>query len=557
MSPFRSRLRYALFFALAPLWGPGCDTSGATFSSGVLSIVGTEGADSFVVSVAASGSIVVNGGVVAISGGVPTPANTVRIQMQGLGGDDQLVVSGVAGSLPPAQLYGGPGADVLVGGPGDDVIEGGTGDDDLFGGEGGDSFAWVPGDGLDTLEGQGGADTLSFTGSDASENYDVYGLNGRAYVVRSVDAVTLDLGGVETIRCLARGGVDAIGVHDVTGTGVAAVTVDLAAAAGGGDDQSDTIYVSGTQGDDSVVLAQPAGETQVLGLPATIRVVGHELSRDRLVLNVLGGADEVDGASLPDTAIPLTVNGGLGIDTLVGGDGADQFVGGDGDDRVFMGPGDDTFTWNPGDDLDTVEGQEGSDTLRFNGSNVAETIEISANGARTRLFRNVATVTMDLNELESIEYVGLGGADLVFVRDLTGTGVAEVNVLLALANGAGDALADSVFVDGTGQPDVVAVQGDGALTSVAGLAARVDVTGVEAGLDSLVVSTIAGDDAIDASGVASSGPMLTLDGGDHHDTLIGGDGGDVLFGGDGDDVLLGGPGLDVLDGGTGNNVIVQ
>ena len=58
--------------------------------------------------------------------------------------------------------------------------------------------------------------------------------------------------------------------------------------------------------------------------------------------------------------------------------------------------------WNPGDDNDTVEGQAGFDTMLFNGANVTENIDISANGARVRFFRNIANVTMDLNDVEAL-----------------------------------------------------------------------------------------------------------------------------------------------------------
>ena len=76
-----------------------------------------------------------------------------------------------------------------------------------------------------------------------------------------------------------------------------------------------------------------------------------------------------------------------------------------------MGAGDDTFVWNPGDDNDTLEGQAGFDTMLFNGANIAENIDISANGGRVRFFRDVANVTMDLNDVEAIDFNALGGAD--------------------------------------------------------------------------------------------------------------------------------------------------
>ena len=60
--------------------------------------------------------------------------------------------------------------------------------------------------------------------------------------------------------------------------------------------------------------------------------------------------------------------------------------------------------WNPGDGSDTVEGQDGTDTLVFNGANVNEKIDISANGHRARFTRDVANITMDLNGVEHIDF---------------------------------------------------------------------------------------------------------------------------------------------------------
>ena len=70
---------------------------------------------------------------------------------------------------------------------------------------------------------------------------------------------------------------------------------------------------------------------------------------------------------------------------LIGGDGNDFVDGEQGNDVALLGAGDDTFQWDPGDGNDTVEGQAGIDTLLFNGANVAENIDISANGGRAPL----------------------------------------------------------------------------------------------------------------------------------------------------------------------------
>ena len=75
--------------------------------------------------------------------------------------------------------------------------------------------------------------------------------------------------------------------------------------------------------------------------------------------------------------------------------------------------------------------------------------------------------------------------------------------------------------------------------------------------DRVTVNALAGDDVVDASGLAASAALLTADGGDDDDVLLGGAGNDTLLGGDGDDVILGGPGADVIDGGAGDNVVID
>ena len=154
----------------------------------------------------------------------------------------------------------------------------------------------------------------------------------------------------------------------------------------------------------------------------------------------------------------LTIDGGAGNDTILGSQGADTLIGGDGNDFVdgdngndmaLMGAGDDVFQWDPGDGSDTVEGQDGTDTLLFFGANVNENIDISANGGRVRFFRDVANVTMDLNDVERIDFKALGGADNIVVGDLTGTDVTQVDLDLRGATGGGDGQTDTVTVNGT------------------------------------------------------------------------------------------------------------
>ena len=194
------------------------------------------------------------------------------------------------------------------------------------------------------------------------------------------------------------------------------------------------------------------------------------------------------------------ITGSSGADTILGGDGNDSVIGGRGDDVALLGIGNDTFTWNPGDGSDIVEGQAGVDTLLFNGSNVNERIDISANGGRVRFTRDVANITMDLNGVEHIQFNALGGADTVTVNDLTGTDVNQVSVNLAASGGGGDGAADSVIVNGSNNADTINVASSGSSVVVNGLAAQTIVSGMDAG-DTLTVNGLGGDDVINASGL--------------------------------------------------------
>src|SRR6185369_7106215 len=137
--------------------------------------------------------------------------------------------------------------------------------------------------------------------------------------------------------------------------------------------------------------------------------------------------------------------------------------------------GDDTATWNPGDGSDVIEGQTGNDTLLFSGANIAEKIELSANGARLRLTRDVANITMDTFSLETVTVRALGGVDNVIIDDLTGTSVAQVNVDLGASVPGGDGAADIVTINGTAGSDTFSAVANGSALDVSALGAIVHV----------------------------------------------------------------------------------
>ncbi len=471
----------------------------------------------------------------------------------GEGGGDRLDASTLAAGVVKLTLDGGSGADtligsagadVLIGGDGADLVDGQQGNDLAFLGIGNDTFQWDPGDGSDIVEGQDGTDTLVFNGSNIGEAVTLSANGARLVLARDVGAVAMDLNGVERIDHHARGGADQIVVGDLAGTGVTQVGLDLAGPLGGGDAQADQVVVNGSALADLVAVTAADGAISVKGLAARTVVTGAEAG-DRLVLNGLGGDDRIDASKLAAGMVTVQLNGGLGADLLLGSAGGDLFAGGDGNDVAFMGAGDDAFAWNPGDDNDVVEGQAGFDTLLFNGSNVSENVSIVANGGRAMLVRDVAAVTMDMNDVESIDFSAFGGSDVVTVGDLSGTDVVRVTVDLG-ALGGGDALADTVIVNGTAGDDVILVTMSGSTLTVLGLAAQLQIENFEGGLDRLVINALAGDDVVDASALLA--PFgIAANGGDGDDVLLGGAGNDTLIGGLGEDVALGGLGIDVLD----------
>ena len=490
-----------------------------------------------------------------------------RLIIDTLGGNDvisaaglqagtvQLTIDGGAGN---DTITGSDGNDILIGGDGNDTITGGRGNDTATLGNGNDTFVWNPGDGSDIVEGQAGTDTLVFNGANVAENIDISANGSRARLFRNVGNVTMDLNGVEHIQLAALGGADTITVNDLSGTDVKQVAIDLSGTPGSGqgDGTADTVIVNGTAGDDHISVVSSGSSIVVNGLSAQVTINGAEPGNDSLVINGLAGNDVIDASRLHSGLASLTLNGGDGDDRIIGSAGNDLVNGGRGNDTALLGAGNDTFVWTPGDGSDVVEGQAGTDTLQFNGANVNENINISANGGRARLFRDVGNVTMDLNGVEHVNVVALGGADTITVNDLTGTNVNQVAIDLAATpgSGVGDGQADTIVINGTNGNDVITVTENNGVVTVSGLATDVTITGFEAANDRIVINGLGGDDVINASGLGGA-MLFTANGGDGDDVLIGSRGNDVLSGGAGDDILIGNGGLDVLDGGPGANVV--
>ncbi|HTP18858.1 MAG TPA: calcium-binding protein [Solirubrobacteraceae bacterium] len=346
--------------------------------------------------------------------------------------------------------------------------------------------------------GDGAADTVTVNGTDGDDNVDV-GESGGDILV-SGPSTDVQVSGAEANEDNVD--LDTLGGDDTINSGLglagpAAVNVD-------GGTGNDTAIYSGTAADDTIGIAPDGTGVATFGTTGTPFVT---TGVEDLNVRGLGGDDTITGQNGIAGLTHLTIDGGAGDDTLRGGDGDDMLIGGAGSDTVdggrgsdvaLLGAGNDTFTWDPGDGSDTVEGQGGSDTLDFNGSNAAEKIDISANGSRVRLFRDVASVTMDLNGIEGLNVAALGSADTITVNDLTGTDVKTASIDLSgtPGSGIGDGAADTVIENGTAGADRVKVVRSGPQVQTSGLVPRLSILGSEQANDALAVNTLAGDDRV-------------------------------------------------------------
>jgi RTX calcium-binding nonapeptide repeat (4 copies) len=296
--------------------------------------------------------------------------------------------------------------------------------------------------------------------------------------------------------------VDTLGGDDSISSGVATPGPEKISIDGG--EGNDTSTYSGTAAADNIGIANDgtAVATFASGVDSAVQ---DTTNVESLVVNGLGGDDTVVGQNGIASLTHLAVNGGDGNDTLSGGDGDDVINGGSGDDTidgnrgndVMIGAnGNDTFVWDPGDGSDTVEGQGGKDLMDFHGSNASEKIDVSANGSRVRLFRDVANITMDIKGVEGLNLDTFGSADTVTINDLSGTGMTAANVDLSSGLGGGDGAADNVIVNGTDGPDRVNVTRSGSQVLVAGLHPQLSITGSEPANDTLDVNTLGGKDQV-------------------------------------------------------------
>ncbi|WP_170134850.1 malectin domain-containing carbohydrate-binding protein [Acuticoccus kandeliae] len=480
--------------------------------------------------------------------------------IQGYGGDDIL-----NGSMGEDSIFGGDGDDFIYGwnaasAPNRDQLYGNGGDDTLFAAKPLGGRAAADFDGDDTVSGNVGNDTVSFTfsrvavtaslatgtgtnaGDDASAGpaytfVNVENLTGTDYD----DSLTGDendnilQGNADTDTLDGGGGNDTAAYTDNVGK-VAASLPDGTASEYGADGSSDagtiqsTDLLSGienltgsafddtlTGDDDDNILQGNAGSDWLAGGGGN-DTASYADNSGKVTVDLKAGTASEFGPNGGSSAGTIVSTDSLsGIENVVGSayadviagtdDGAEALSGAAGNDSLSGGGTNDTLDGGSGDD--TLDGGDGDDAATY-----AE---------------DLGKVAVDLAAGTAQQYGedGTDAADTVAFKD----------ALFGIEIVVGSDYDDTLLASDDGE-DFNGGAGDDTVYGGAGN----DI--LDGGDDDDVVRGDDGDDSLigdDGNDLLNAGDGAdTVDGGDDNDTVYGGLGADTITGGDGDDSLVGG-----------------
>jgi len=333
-----------------------------------------------------------------------------------------------------------------------------------------------------------------------------------------------------------------------------------------------------------VTAADPSGATAEQTFTLDVSNVREGTAGDDTINGTVGidtligqaGADSLNGGAGNDT-----LEGGIGADSLFGGSGNDVLDGGADADFFWADSGDDTLLGGDGNDIlygaagaDVLDGGQGDDRLYVDGDDTSA----SGGDGYDRLYvQGAAGVSLAFGDIE--EVVGGSGNDT-----FDGSSGTANQIMYGragndtLSGGAGNDYLrgedDNDIISGGGGAD--RLYGDGGDDTLAG-GAGADTLNAGAGNDTIAglsdgdtIDGGAGEDWIDYSGLASGmvvdlGQTYGTDGTvtdtlwnlEHvigtvfADVLSGNASGNTLIAGAGDDTLSGALGDDYLQGGAG------
>jgi Ca2+-binding RTX toxin-like protein len=415
-------------------------------------------------------------------------------------GDNNFIV-GEQGNAD--EITGGTGNDLIFGGTGDNELSGGDGDDLLVGGSSaGDDDLLDGGTGADTMVGGGGNDT---------------------YVVDDADDVIVEAAGsgldaVETDRAAYTLSAN---VEDLTYTGAAAFT-------GTGNDLGNRIEggagvdtLTGLGGDDTYVVTAGDVIVEVVGggtdtvSSATTYTLGTNIEN----LTLTGG-DPVNGTGNAEANVIIgnddnnQLFGGAGNDTLTGNDGNDLLDGGEGND-----------TLNGGDDTDTIIGGSGNDTIDVGGG--VNRIVYNTVGFGNDIINSFDAAGGTPASQDRIDLSGLGVTAANFAQRVFESASGGNTIITIRENGVASAIQGTIQINGVTNANIDAT--DFTLAAAPPPAFGAPTAGantITGNANANLINGLGGNDAL--SGVGGDD---VINGDEGADTLNGGDGNDTLSGG--------------------------
>lgn len=274
-----------------------------TFENGVLTIEGTDQADTIELALSAEGT-----SLVVTLNGKAQPAVLIRridgVRVNGGAGNDRITSELPANTAFWIELFGGDGRDTLIGGPADENLHG-QGGNDYLDGNGGNDWLWG-GEGDDVVKGNEGDDSLR----GGAGNDSIWGQAGDDWVTGDSGNDLIN-GGIGDDSLLGGWGSDSI------------------------DGESGHDWLKGGRAGD--LLIGGAGDDTIDGQ---------------------GGNDSVAGGLGRDS-----LTGGAGRDQMQGGYGDDRLLGGDQSDTLWGNEGLDAINGQKGWDL--IYAQEGEDRIHY------------------------------------------------------------------------------------------------------------------------------------------------------------------------------------------------
>ena len=164
---------------------------------------------------------------------------------------------------------------------------------------------------MDVVDGGDGDDSLALAGDAANNTLAINAVGPAAQV--TLDGASSLHTNLEVIEALVGDGDDTITVGDLTDTPVRLVDLDLSNT---GSD-IDLVTLEGTEGSDDVSITESGGLVSVTGLAAEFNIDSAAAADgDRLTVNGNAGDDQIKAVDGVENTIGITLNGGLGNDSL-------------------------------------------------------------------------------------------------------------------------------------------------------------------------------------------------------------------------------------------------